>query len=89
MPATITAPSYRVGVDIGGTFTDVVVATSDGGRGVRKLLSTPADFGRAVVSGVRAALADSAPRRAHAPKSCTQRPWSPTPFSSARAPAPP
>ncbi len=58
MPATITAPSYRVGVDIGGTFTDVVVATSDGGRGVRKLLSTPPDFGRAVIAGVRAALAD-------------------------------
>ncbi len=58
MPAMITAPSCRVGVDIGGNFTDVVVATSDGGRGVRKLLSTPPDFGRAVITGVRAAPAE-------------------------------
>jgi N-methylhydantoinase A len=50
--------SYRAGVDIGGTFTDVVVVAGDGRSAVRKLLSTPDDYGRAVVEGLVAAFAD-------------------------------
>ena len=48
----------RAGVDIGGTFTDVVVATEDGRLAVRKCLSTPEDYGRAGIEGLTAALAD-------------------------------
>ena len=42
----------RVGVDIGGTFTDVVLLSEDGEILTRKLLTTPDDYGRAVVGGV-------------------------------------
>ena len=51
---------YRIGVDIGGTFTDVVVTTRAGELAVRKMLSTPADYARGVLAGARAALADLA-----------------------------
>ncbi|MBA2451057.1 MAG: hydantoinase/oxoprolinase family protein, partial [Chloroflexi bacterium] len=42
----------RVGVDIGGTFTDVVLLAGDGTVVTRKLLTTPDDYGRAVVGGI-------------------------------------
>jgi N-methylhydantoinase A len=48
--------SARVGVDIGGTFTDVVLLGEDGSVLTRKLLTTPDDYGRAVVDGVRGLL---------------------------------
>ena len=48
--------SYRVGVDIGGTFTDVVVATSDRRAVVEKLLSTPQDYAQGVIAGATAGL---------------------------------
>jgi N-methylhydantoinase A len=49
--------AWRVGVDIGGTFTDVALVDEGSGRiAVGKLLTTPADFGVAVVEGVAAAL---------------------------------
>ena len=48
----------RAGVDIGGTFTDVVLATAGGRRAVRKLLSTPDDYSRAVFDGLTEAIAD-------------------------------
>ncbi len=54
----------RVGVDVGGTFTDVVLV---GPRGVfiEKQPSTPGDYGLAIVNGVMAALrkAGEAPDR--------------------------
>ena len=43
----------RVGVDVGGTFTDVVVTGADGAIHTLKLPSTPADFSEGVVGGVR------------------------------------
>ncbi len=49
---------YQIGVDIGGTFTDVVVLGSDGRLHTRKTLSTPDDYGRGIVDGIGAALAD-------------------------------
>ena len=50
-------PPFFVGVDVGGTFTDVVLAA--GGRlVVSKLLSTPDDYGRAIVDGTMAAVRD-------------------------------
>ena len=47
----------RLGIDIGGTFTDLVLIGSDGSVWTRKVLSTPGDFGRAIVTGVRDLLA--------------------------------
>jgi N-methylhydantoinase A len=47
---------YRVGIDIGGTFTDLVVAGDDGTLRTMKLLSTPDDYGRGIGEGLRAVL---------------------------------
>jgi N-methylhydantoinase A len=46
----------RVGVDIGGTFTDVVLLSEDGSIVTRKLSTTPEDYGRAVVGGTAGLL---------------------------------
>src|SRR5665213_1818036 len=51
--------SYRLGVDIGGTFTDVVLLGSDGTMRTRKVLSSPDDYARGVIEGVIAILEDS------------------------------
>ena len=48
----------RVGVDVGGTFTDVILHGGDGRVRVRKLLSTPPSYDRAVVEAVGALAAD-------------------------------
>lgn len=47
----------RIGVDTGGTFTDVCLATPDGNVAVFKLPSTPADPSEAIAGGVREILA--------------------------------
>ncbi|MQF69244.1 hydantoinase/oxoprolinase family protein [SAR202 cluster bacterium AD-804-J14_MRT_500m] len=44
---------FRVGVDIGGTFTDVVFLGDDGTVLARKIASTPDDYSRAVLKGVK------------------------------------
>jgi N-methylhydantoinase A len=46
----------RVGADIGGTFTDLVFLGRDGAIRATKLLSTPEDFGRAILDGLLARL---------------------------------
>ena len=43
----------RVGADIGGTFTDIVLLGPDGAVRTAKLLSTPDDYGRAILDGLR------------------------------------
>ena len=43
---------FRIGVDIGGTFTDIVFLGSDGRVLARKVASTPDDYSRAVLSGI-------------------------------------
>ncbi len=49
--------TWRIGVDIGGTFTDVaVVNEADGSIGVTKVSSTPADFGRGVIEALEQAI---------------------------------
>ena len=45
-------PNLLVGVDVGGTFTDVVCATPEGIR-VQKVLSSPPDFHLGVVDGIQ------------------------------------
>ena len=50
--------SHRVGVDIGGTFTDFALFDPDGGRmAVHKLLTTPGDPSVAVLEGIEILLA--------------------------------
>jgi N-methylhydantoinase A len=49
---------FRLGVDIGGTFTDVVLLGDDGSVRTAKVLSTPDDYARGVVDGVLALLAE-------------------------------
>ncbi len=46
----------QVGVDIGGTFTDLVVSEDDGLR-IHKVLSTPHDPAQAMVAGLQTLLA--------------------------------
>src|SRR6185503_6283012 len=52
--AALGARVRRIGADVGGTFTDVVLADADGRIRVEKVLSTPPDYDRAVVNAVRA-----------------------------------
>ncbi len=58
MPARL-KPTYRVGADIGGTFTDLVMTGSDGRTWTKKVLSTPDDYSRAIVEGTVAMLRDA------------------------------
>src|SRR5947209_5564137 len=46
------AVTYRAGVDIGGTFTDIVVLGSDGSVHTRKVLSRVDNYARAIVDGI-------------------------------------
>ena len=51
--------SWRIGVDIGGTFTDVALVNEDNGRiGIAKVSTTPDDFGAGVVQALSIALDD-------------------------------
>ncbi len=43
---------YKIGVDVGGTFTDFLLMDERGGTGVYKVLSTPDDPSRAVMTGL-------------------------------------
>jgi N-methylhydantoinase A len=56
MPPVPSSSAVRVGVDIGGTFTDLVLRLPDGTLRVSKVSSTPDDPGRAVVEGLAALL---------------------------------
>src|SRR5713226_8055173 len=57
-PYGFSVAQYSLGIDIGGTFTDIVVYDHDSGRQVsRKVLTTHDDPARAVVAGVAAVLA--------------------------------
>ena len=49
----------RLGVDIGGTFTDIILLGPDGTVHATKVLSTPDDYSRAIEDGVTRLLADA------------------------------
>jgi N-methylhydantoinase A len=50
---------YRVGVDIGGTFTDIVLLGSDGSIHTKKISSSVDDYARAIVEGLREVFAET------------------------------
>ena len=79
--------AYRLGVDVGGTFTDLFLVDDDRARQWRvKTPSTPADPSDGVLAGVRAHLRRGRHRaRATCATSSTARPWPRTPCSSPRA----
>ena len=53
---------YRIGIDVGGTFTDYLLLRPDGSTHVHKVLSSPADPSEAVLRGLAdLAALDSAP----------------------------
>ena len=53
-----TQKTHRVAVDIGGTFTDIVLLALDtGDLFTHKTLTTPDDFGRGIAEGIQAVLA--------------------------------
>ena len=49
----------RLGVDVGGTFTDIVLMSSDGKVFSKKILSSPPDFNKAIRAGVTELLAEN------------------------------
>ncbi len=51
---------YRVGIDIGGTFTDMLLVGEDGAAVIGKTLTTPGDPSLAVESALRPALDNGA-----------------------------
>ena len=44
---------FRLGIDVGGTFTDIVLLGDDGTILTKKVSSTPDDYSRAILQGVR------------------------------------
>jgi len=50
--------TLRVGIDIGGTFTDLVAIDSAGQVRTHKLASTPHDYGEGIAEGLRVLLAE-------------------------------
>jgi N-methylhydantoinase A len=53
--------AWRIGIDIGGTFTDVAMVREETGQiAVAKVLTTPGDFGAGVIEGLRQGLAENA-----------------------------
>jgi N-methylhydantoinase A len=49
---------FRVGIDIGGTFTDIVLLAEDGGRYTKKVPSSADDYAGAIIDGLAALLAE-------------------------------
>ncbi|MFK8253113.1 hydantoinase/oxoprolinase family protein [Ancylobacter terrae] len=54
--ASSAARAFRLAVDIGGTFTDVVLMAPDGRLATTKVPSTPDDYARGVIEGCRQIL---------------------------------
>src|SRR6516164_4694212 len=49
----------RLGVDVGGTFTDLVLVTQDGRVVTRKVLSTSSNYAEAIFAGIRDVLEEA------------------------------
>jgi len=75
MTADLTAPQqpqapWRIGVDVGGTFTDLVLADATGATWVAKVPSVPADPSRGVVAAVQRIADDLGSSREQILKPC-------------------
>jgi N-methylhydantoinase A len=55
----VSSKPFRIGVDIGGTFTDIVFLADDGTVHTRKVPSTIDDYGRGIVEGVAQVFRDT------------------------------
>jgi N-methylhydantoinase A len=51
--------NVRIGFDVGGTFTDLILIRGDGGAMIRKVPSSPQNYATAVLHGLRALLRDA------------------------------
>ena len=56
----MTIHTHRIAIDVGGTFTDLVVSSLDGSARTLKLLSTPDDYSRAIADGLSRLFEDGA-----------------------------
>ena len=66
--------SYRIGADIGGTFTDLVLMDASGTTfEIGKILTTPDEPEKAVEQGVQQLLASAASPPVTSRTSCTGR----------------
>src|SRR5262245_17447728 len=54
-----TVSTFRVGVDIGGTFTDIVLLDAEGRLHTKKVSSSADDYARAIVAGLREVFSDT------------------------------
>ena len=52
------AAKHRVSADIGGSFTDIALLSPEGILATRKLLSTPANYADAVITGITELMAE-------------------------------
>src|SRR3954453_16606198 len=52
-------PVCRLGVDVGGTFTDLVLVTQEGRIATRKVLSTSGNYAEAIFAGIRDVLQEA------------------------------
>jgi N-methylhydantoinase A len=59
MKGTLGGKKCRVGVDIGGTFTDFIFIDDDGKTITKKVLSTPDEYSRGILTGISEVLRDS------------------------------
>ena len=50
--------TYKIGIDVGGTFTDFLLAFEDGSSKIYKVLSTPHDPSIGTMSGLEEMAAD-------------------------------
>jgi len=50
---------FRTGVDVGGTFTDIIFIGDDGAVISKKLLSTPDDYTQAIINGISTVLKEN------------------------------
>ncbi len=61
---------WRIGVDVGGTFTDLVLADATGATWVAKVPSVPADPSRGVLAAAQRVAADLSMPMAHVLQQC-------------------
>ena len=59
----VTTGDFRLGVDVGGTFTDVVLTRGSDLLGAAKVPSSPTDYAEAILEGALRTLGDSDPGR--------------------------